>query len=161
MFHSFIIIVDAYSKCINAHITSSSLPEAPLQKLVDIYVIYKISKQIASNNGTGFTNSQTRSLMNLGGDTELYTHSTQVYHPFSLEQQNRLFKPLKKCFCKLEGNLVNRIAGFFYYWINFALIFCDSKKGLQNMIDAVHGSSKKWCFEAIVVKCAVVVFRNE
>ena len=29
------------------------------------------------------------------------------------------------------------------------------------MINVVHAYSKKWSFEANVVKCAVVVFRNE
>ena len=37
----------------------------------------------------------------------------------------------------------------------------DSKEGLQNMINVVHAYSKKWCFEANVTKCAVVIFRNE
>ena len=37
----------------------------------------------------------------------------------------------------------------------------DSKEGLQDMINVVNACSKKWCFEANVTKCAVVVFRNE
>ena len=36
----------------------------------------------------------------------------------------------------------------------------DSKEGLQDMINVVHAYSKKWCFEANVTKCAVVLFRN-
>ena len=37
----------------------------------------------------------------------------------------------------------------------------DLKQGLQDMINVVHAYSKKWCFEANVIKCAIVVFRNE
>ena len=37
----------------------------------------------------------------------------------------------------------------------------DSKEGLQDMINVVHASSKKWRFEKNVTKSAVVVFRNE
>ena len=37
----------------------------------------------------------------------------------------------------------------------------NSEQGLQALIDIVYSYSKKWCFEANVAKCAVVVFRNE
>ena len=36
----------------------------------------------------------------------------------------------------------------------------DSEQGLQALVDVVYAYSKKWCFEANVAKCAVVVFRN-
>ena len=32
---------------------------------------------------------------------------------------------------------------------------------MQGLIDIVYAYSKKWRFEAIVAKCAVVVIRNE
>ena len=111
MGHIFLILVDAYSKWMDAHIVSSTSAEATIKKLVDIFAIHGIPEQIISDNGTGFTSQEFEAFMKRHG---IVHTRTSPYHPSSNGMAERAVQTFKQGIGKMEGNLENRIARFLF-----------------------------------------------
>ena len=75
--HLYFIVVDAHSKCIDAHIVSS---ETTIKKLTEIFSIHGIPDQIVSDNAPGFTSETFQQFMSQNGIKHTFV---SPYHPSS------------------------------------------------------------------------------
>ena len=73
-----LIIVDAYSKWIDVHITNSSTASVTIQKLLITFATHGLPRTIVSDNGPCFTSSEFEQFVKCNGIRHL---KTAPYHP--------------------------------------------------------------------------------
>ena len=75
-----LIIVDAYSKWIDVHVTNSSTASVTIQKLLITFATHGLPRTIVSDNGPCFTSSEFEQFVKCNGIRHL---KTAPYHPAS------------------------------------------------------------------------------
>ena len=107
--HYFLIIVDAYSKWIEAHIVPSTSSEATIKVLRFVFSTHGVPEHLISDNGTGFTSHEFTTFITMNG----IKHSrTSPYHPSSNGLAERAVQTVKQGISKLEGTIPVRLARF-------------------------------------------------
>ena len=109
--HIFLIIVDAHSKWIDAHIVSSTSAEATIKKLTEIFAIHGVPEQLVSDNGTGFASQEFATYTK---QHDIRHTFVSPYHPSSNGLAERAVQTFKQGIKKLEGPIENRIARFLF-----------------------------------------------
>lgn len=92
MNHMFLIIVDAHSKWMEVHITSSTSSQVTIDKLRSTFAQFGIPDILVSDNATTFTSEEFREITHMNG----ITHKTSApYHPASNGLAERAVQTVK------------------------------------------------------------------
>ena len=84
--HSYLILVDAYSKWLDVHIMNSTTSAKTIEKLRMVFSVHGLPHKIVTDNGTAFTSNEFRQFMAQNG----IKHVTSApYHPSSNGQAER------------------------------------------------------------------------
>jgi hypothetical protein len=106
----FLILIDAHSKWIDAHVVSSATSTATIEKLMETFAIHGLPKSIVSDNGSCFTSEEFRNFTRSNGI--LHT-CTAPYHPSSNGLAERAVQTVKMGLKKiLDGTLEMRLSRF-------------------------------------------------
>ena len=106
-----LIIVDAHSKWIDAHIVPSTSSAATISKLRSTFATHGLPEVIVSDNGPAFTSSEFQQFVKANG----MRHMTSApYHPASNGLAERAVQTLKEGVKKMSGPLEVRIARFLF-----------------------------------------------
>ena len=89
----FLIIVDAYSKWIEAAIVPSTSSEASIKVLRSVFATHGIPEHMVSDNGSGFTSEQFKLFTQQNGIKHSYT---SPYHPSSNGLAERAVQTVKQ-----------------------------------------------------------------
>ena len=109
--HYFLILVDAHSRWLEAHIVPSTSSEATIKVLRHIFSTHGLPHQLVSDNGPSFTSNEFQKFMSLNG----IRHSlTAPYHPRSNGLAERAVQTFKNAIKKMDGPLHERIARFLF-----------------------------------------------
>ena len=93
-----LVLIDAYSKWIEAHVVSSSTSEVTIEYLSQIFASHGLPKSIISDNGSCFTSDE---------------FSKSPYHPASNGLAERAVQIIKNCVKQMVGaNMQNKITRF-------------------------------------------------
>lgn len=109
MGHYFLILVDAYSRWIEAHMVPSITTEVTIKTLRQIFSIHGLPEQLVSDNGPAFTSHDFNEFMKRNG---IRQSLTAPYHPRSNGLAERAVQTFKSTIKKLEGPLLERIPRF-------------------------------------------------
>ena len=106
-----LIIVDAHSKWIDAHIVSSTSSAATIEKLRMTFATHGLPQTVVSDNGTAFTSSEFQEFMRGNGIEHL---RSTPYHPSSNGLAERAVQTVKTGVHKLVGTLEVRLSRFLF-----------------------------------------------
>lgn len=106
-----LIIVDAYSKWIDAHIVPSTSAIAAIDKLRSTLATHGLPQTIVSDNGPSFTSNEFQEFLHCNGIEHL---ATTPYHPSSNGLAKRAVQTVKAGLKKLTGPLEVRLSRFLF-----------------------------------------------
>ena len=106
-----LVIVDAHSKWIEAHIVASTSTSAAIDKLRQTFATHGLPETIVSDNDTAFTSSEFREFMQRNGIHHL---TSAPYHPSSNGLAERAVQTVRMGVNKLKGPLELRLARFLF-----------------------------------------------
>ena len=93
MGHTYLIIVDACSKWLDAHIMSTISSKETIETLRSVFATHGIPQMIVTDNGSPFTSKDFKSFTRKNG----IKHVTSApYHPSSSGQAERAVQTIKK-----------------------------------------------------------------
>ena len=93
MGHMFLVIVDAHSKWLDAHIMSSITSAKTIETLRSVFAIHGLPRVIVTDNGSSFTSEEFKMFVRKNG----IKHVTSApYHPFTNGQAERAVADSKK-----------------------------------------------------------------
>ena len=95
-----LIIVDAYSKWIDVHVTNSSTALVTIQKLLITFATHGLPRTIVSDNGPCFTSSEFEQFVKCNGIRHL---KTAPYHPASNGLAERAVQTVKSGIRHMAG----------------------------------------------------------
>ena len=101
-----LIIVDAHSKYIDAHIVPSATTDVTLTKLRQTFATLGLPCVLVSDNGTCFTSAQFDEFCKLNGIKHI---TSSPYHPASNGLAERAVQTVKTALRKTTGNLEDRL----------------------------------------------------
>ena len=104
----FLLLVDAHSKWIEAHLMSSTTSKATIEKLRSIFAQFGIPETLVSDNGPQFASEDFRSFCHSNG---IHQVLVAPYHPSSNGLAERAVQTFKVGLKKLaEGTLADRVS---------------------------------------------------
>ena len=106
-----LILVDAHSRWLEAHIVPSTSSEATIKVLRHIFSTHGLHHQLVSDNGPSFTSNEFQKFMSLNGIRHFLT---APYHPRSNGLAERTVQTFKNAIKKMDGPLHERIARFLF-----------------------------------------------
>ena len=101
-----LIIVDAHSKFIDAHIVSSATTSVTLTKIRQTLSFTGLPHTIVSDNGSCFTSDEFEQFCRANGIKHV---RCSPYHPSSNGAAERVVQTVKLCLRKTKGNLEDRL----------------------------------------------------
>nr|XP_006813698.1 PREDICTED: uncharacterized protein K02A2.6-like [Saccoglossus kowalevskii] len=104
-----LIIVDAHSKYIEAHVMPTATSTATINKLYQTFATHGLPHVIVSDNGTCFTSEEFRSFCKTNGIKHI---TTAPYHPASNGLAERAVQTVKGGLRKSSGCLESRLYRF-------------------------------------------------
>ena len=112
MGHMFLVIVDAHSKWLDAHIMSSITSAKTIETLRSVFAIHGLPRVIVTDNGSSFTSEEFKTFVRKNG----IKHVTSApYHPSTNGQAERAVQTLKRCLKRTPGNSVQeRLSRFLF-----------------------------------------------
>ena len=103
MGHMFLVIVDAHSKWLDAHIMSSITSAKTIETLRSVFAIHGLPRVIVTDNGSSFTSEEFKMFIRKNG----IKHVTSApYHPSTNSQAERAVQTLKRGLKCTPGNSV-------------------------------------------------------
>ena len=111
--HLFLLIVDAHSKWIEAHIVPSTSAEATISQLQEVFATHGYPEQIISDNGTGFASAEFQIYTKTHGILHTFT---APYHPSSNGMAERSVQTMKQALKKLQGPISERLSQFLFHF---------------------------------------------
>ena len=106
-----LIMVDAHSKWIEAHVVPSTSAAATIEKLRVTFATHGLPRTIVSDNGPAFTSSEFQEFTKRNGIEHL---TSAPYHPASNGLAERAVQTVKEGVKKMSGSLEVRIARFLF-----------------------------------------------
>ena len=104
------VLIDAYSRWIEAHVVSSSTSEVTIEHLSQIFATRGLPKSIVSDNGSCFTSEEFSKFVKQNGIQHI---RTAPYHPASNGLAERAVQIIKNCVKQMVGgNMQNNITRF-------------------------------------------------
>lgn len=145
--HTYLIIVDAFSKWMECLIVPSTSTEATIRVLQAVFATHGIPEHLVSDNGTGFTSQEFAIFLQQNG----IRHSrSSPYHPSSNGLAERAVQTMKQNIAKLEGPIQLRLNRFLLSYrttpqSTTGLTPSELLMGrrLRNRLDFVHPDSTK------------------
>ena len=112
MGHMFLVIVDANSKWMDAHIMSSITSSKTIEVLRSVFAIHGLPRTVVSDNGSSFTSEEFQQFMRKNG----IKHVTSApYHPSTNGQAERAVQTLKQGIKRTPGNSIQeRLSKFLF-----------------------------------------------
>ena len=108
----FLIIIDAYSKWIEIHITNSATSAVTIDKLRNMFASFGHPEILVTDNGTNFTSTEFKEFLKSNGIGHV---RTAPYHPASNGMAERAVRSFKMAMKKLTtGSLETRVARFLF-----------------------------------------------
>lgn len=107
--HLYLIIVDAFSKWIEACIVPSTSAEATIKVLRTLFSTHGIPEHIVSDNGSGFASQDFALFLNENG---IRHTRTSPYHPSTNGLAERAVQTIKQGISKLQGPIQVRLDRF-------------------------------------------------
>ena len=104
-----LIIVDAHSKYIDAHVVSSATTSATITKLWQTFAVLGLPITIVSDNGSCFTSDEFEQFCKANGIKHV---KCSPYHPSSNGLAERAVQTVKAGLKKTTGNLGDRLCNF-------------------------------------------------
>ena len=104
-----LIIVDAHSKYIDAHVVSSATTSATITKRRQTFAVLGMPITIVSYNGSCFTSDEVEQLCKANGIKHV---KCSPYHPSSNGLAERAVQTMKAELKKTTGNLEDRLYNF-------------------------------------------------
>ena len=105
----FLILIDAHSKWIEAHIVSLTAADVSIAKLRSVFAIHGIPEQLVSDNGSGFSSEEFKIFTQENG---IHHTFTSPYHPASNGLAERAVQTVKGGIAKMEGDIGLRLDRF-------------------------------------------------
>ena len=106
-----LIVVDAHSKWIDAHIVSSTSANVTIEKLRSTFATHGLPQTIVSDNGPAFTAVEFQEFLKQNGVEHL---RSTPYHPSSNGLAERAVQTVKRGVKRLTGTLEVRLARFLF-----------------------------------------------
>ena len=108
------VLIDAYSKWIEAHVVSSSTSEVTIEHLSQTFATHGLPKSIVSDNGFCFTSEEFSKFVKQNGIQHI---RTAPYHPapnsLAERERKRSVHIIKNCVKQMVGgNMQNKITRF-------------------------------------------------
>ena len=103
-----IVLVDTYSKWLDAHIMSSSTSQITTEKMSQTFANMGLPKMVVSDNDTAFTSSEFQDFMKQNG---IIHRRSAPYHPSS---NGLAVQSLKEGLNKLTGSIESRLNKFLF-----------------------------------------------
>jgi len=97
----FLIVVDAYSKWMDVHVTNSSSSPATIEKLENTFATHGLPVTIVSDNGTSFTSSEFGQFVSQNGIDHVFS---PPYHPGSNGLAERSVQTFNESMNKMDGS---------------------------------------------------------
>ena len=108
----FLILVDAHTKWMDVHLTSSSTSQLTIEKMRATFATLGIPEMLVTDNGTAFTSTEFAQFAKQNGIRHV---TTSPYHPASNGLAERAVKTFKEGMKKLSsGSLETRISRFLF-----------------------------------------------
>ena len=110
--HTYLVIVDASSKWLDAHIMSSMSSEKTIETLRSVFATHGLPQMIVTDNGPSFTSNEFREFTQKNG----IKHVTSApYHPSSNGQAERAVQTVKQGLKRTPGKTVQeRLSKFLF-----------------------------------------------
>ena len=105
----FLILIDAHSKWIEAHIVSSTAADVTIAKLCSVFAIHGIPEQLVPNNESCFSSEEFKIFTKENG---IHHTFTSPYHPASNGLAERAVQRVKGGIAKMEGDIGQRLDRF-------------------------------------------------
>ena len=113
---TFLIVVDAHSKWLEAVSVPSTSSQATIQTLRTIFATHGLPETIVSDNVTGFTSSEFQQFLTQNGIKHI---KTAPYHPATNGLAERAVQTFKEGMKKIqEDNIETRVANFLFHYRN-------------------------------------------
>lgn len=103
MEHMFLIIVDAHSKWIDAHVMQSITSRKTIEKLRIVFANHGIPRKVVTDNGPSFTSEEFNSFLS---DNGILHTTTAPYHPSSNGLAERAVQTIKQGLKRTTGDTV-------------------------------------------------------
>ena len=108
----YLILIDAHSKWIKVHITTSTTSSVTIEKLRSTFATFGIPEILVTDNGFNFTSSEFEEFLKFNGICHI---KTVPYHPASNGLAERAVQTFKSGMKKLtSGTLETRVARFLF-----------------------------------------------
>lgn len=108
----FLVLVDAHSKWLEAHIVNSATTQATIEKLQAMFSVHGIPEKIVSDNGSAFTSIEFERFVKENGIVHI---RSSPYHPASNGLAERGVQTLKQGLQRLDsGSLETKLARFLF-----------------------------------------------
>ena len=108
----FLILIDAHSKWIEVHITTSTTSSITIEKMRSTFATFGIPEVLVTDNGSNFTSSEFEEFLKSNGIRHI---KTAPYHPASNGLAERAVQTFKAGMKKLtSGTLETRVARFLF-----------------------------------------------
>ena len=152
-----LIIVDAHSKWIEAHVMTSSTSTATIERLRQTFATHGVPQVLVSDNGSSFTSTEFAEFM----DKNAIKHIRSApYHPATNGLAERAVQTVKAGLKKLSGgNLETRVARFLFAYrttphavTGVAPAQLLMKRHLRSRLDAIRPDIKTKVDEKIVIR---------
>ena len=108
----FLLIINAYSKWLEIHITTASTAAVTIQKLQQTFAELGLPETLVSDNDTAFTSLEFQEFMKLNGITHL---RTALYHPASNGLAERAVQTFKAAMKQMQGGSVESKVSHFLF----------------------------------------------
>ena len=114
--HTFLVVVDAYTKWLEVHILPSATSSATITCLRKIFATFGIPEILVSDNGSNFTSQEFETFLKRNG----VIHKTSApYHPASNGLAERAVRTFKQGIKKnTKGSMQDRLSRFLFGYRN-------------------------------------------
>ena len=112
MGHMYMVIVDAHSKWLDAHIMSSITSAKTIETLRAVFAVHGLPRTIVTDNGSSFTSEEFKQFVHRNG----IKHVTSApYHPSTNGQVERAVQTLKQGIKRTPGDSIQeRLSKFLF-----------------------------------------------
>ena len=108
----YLILIDAHSKWIEVHITTSATSSVTIEKMQSTFATFGIPETLVTDNGTNFTSAEFEEFLKSNG---IHHTGTASYHPALNGLTERAVQTFKSGMMKLtSGTLEARVARFLF-----------------------------------------------
>ena len=106
----FLVVVDAYSKCLEVRRMKSTTSVATTEKLRDMFAKHGLKPTVVSDNGSNFTSSESQEFMKKNGIKHI---TVSPYHPASNGLAERAVRIFREGYEKMEeGSVQTKLSRF-------------------------------------------------